>query len=304
MLIPCCNEGATIAGVVADFRTALPGAVIYVYDNNSNDRTGREARSAGAVVRHEHLQGKGHVVRRMFADVEADWFFLVDGDATYDASAAPTMLRMLQHDHLDMVTAARVSVDEAAFRRGHRFGNRALSAIVRGMFGGEVTDVLSGYRAFSRRFVKSFPALSSGFETETEFTVHALELRMPIAEIGAAYRLRPTGSKSKLHTWGDGLRILRTIIMLVKEARPLLFFAAAGTGLLMASLAIGGPVVLEFLRTGLVPRLPSAVLATGLVLLSSLTLVCGFVLESVERGRKELKRLAYLAIAAPPSRDD
>ncbi|HEY1936126.1 MAG TPA: glycosyltransferase [Acetobacteraceae bacterium] len=304
VLIPCRNEESTIAQVIDEFHAALANAIIYVYDNNSNDRTCLEARAAGAVVRHEPRQGKGHVVRRMFADVEADFFILVDGDATYDASAAPTMLRLLQDHQLDMVTAARVTAEDKAYRRGHRFGNVVLSAIVRSMFGGRVTDVLSGYRAFSRRFVKSFPALAGGFETETEFTVHALELRMPIAEIGAIYRLRPAGSQSKLHTWADGLRILRTILTLVKEAHPLLFFAASGSVLLLAALAIGGPVVLEFLRTGLVPRLPSAVLATGLVLLSSLTLVCGLVLESVEQGRKELKRLAYLAIAATPERDE
>lgn len=303
VLIPCRNEGATIAQVVGDFHAALPDAIIYVYDNNSTDRTSLEARAAGAVVRQEPLQGKGHVVRRMFADVDADCFILVDGDATYDATAAPAMLRLLQERHLDMVTAARVTNQQAAYRRGHRIANVALSRIVRGIFGGRITDVLSGYRAFSRRFVKSFPALAGGFETETEFTVHALELKMPIAEISAAYRLRPSGSQSKLHSWADGLRILRTIFTLVKEAHPLAFFAASGSILLLTSMAIGGPVVLEFLHTGRVPRLPSAVLAMGLVLLSSLTLVCGLVLESVERGRKELKRLAYLAIAAPPMRD-
>jgi glycosyltransferase involved in cell wall biosynthesis len=304
VLIPCCNEEATIAKVIADFHASLPQAVIYVYDNNSSDRTAFVARAAGAVVRAEPLQGKGHVVRRMFADVEADVFILVDGDDTYDSAAAPAMLRLLLDQQLDMVNAARMTEQDTAYRRGHRLGNVVLSALVRGVFGGRVSDVLSGYRAFSRRFVKSFPALAGGFETETEFTVHALELEMPIDEIKAGYRERPSGSTSKLRTWSDGLRILRTILMLVKEGRPLQFFATMGTLLLLAALATGGPVVLVFVHTGLVPKLPSAVLATGLMLLSSLTLVCGLVLDSVERGRKEIKRLAYLAIPATPNRND
>lgn len=303
MLIPCCNEEATIGKVVADFQASLPQARIYVYDNNSRDHTVFAARTAGAVVRMEPLQGKGHVVRRMFADVEADLYVLVDGDDTYDAMAAPGMLKLLAEQQLDMVTATRVTARHGAYRPGHRLGNRVLSAMVRGVFGGRISDVLSGYRAFSRRFVKSFPALAGGFETETEFTVHALELEMPVAEVAASYRERPAGSKSKLRTWSDGLRILRTILVLVKEGRPLVFFCAAGTTLLLAALAIGGPVVVDFLRTGQVPKLPSAVLATGLVSLSSLTLVCGMVLDSVERGRKEMKRLAYLAIPAPPPAD-
>ena len=304
VLIPCCNEEATIAKVVTDFRACLPQSVVYVYDNNSRDRTAFAARAAGAVVRAEPLQGKGHVVRRMFADVEADVFILVDGDDTYDAAAAPLMLKQLLDQRLDMVNAARVTEQNGAYRRGHRLGNAVLSAMVRGVFGGRVSDVLSGYRAFSRRFVKSFPALAGGFETETEFTVHALELEMPVGEIAVGYRERPAGSTSKLRTWSDGLRILRTILMLVKEGRPLQFFAAAGTLLLLAALAIGGPVVVVFLHTGLVPKLPSALLATGLVLLSSLTLVCGMVLDSVERGRKEIKRLAYLAIPSTEYHDD
>ena len=300
VLIPCCNEEATIAKVIADFHASLPQAVIYVYDNNSRDRTVFAARAAGAVVRAEPLQGKGHVVRRMFADVEADVFILVDGDDTYDSAAAPAMLKLLLDQRLDMVNAARMTGQQAAYRRGHRLGNAVLSAMVRGVFGGRISDVLSGYRAFSRRFVKSFPALAGGFETETEFTVHALELEMPIGEIMAGYRERPSGSTSKLRTWSDGLRILRTILMLVKEGRPLEFFATLGILLLLTALAIGAPVVMEFVETGLVPKLPSAVLATGLMLLSSLTLVCGLVLDSVERGRKEMKRLAYLAIPATP----
>jgi glycosyltransferase involved in cell wall biosynthesis len=301
VLIPCYNEEATIAKVVTDFHASLPQAVVYVYDNNSRDRTAFAARAVGAVVRSETLQGKGHVVRRMFADVEADVFFLVDGDDTYDATAAPAMLKLLLEQRLDMVNAARVTRQNAAYRRGHRLGNVMLSAAVRGVFGGRISDVLSGYRAFSRRFVKSFPALAGGFETETEFTVHALELEMPVGEIPVGYRERPAGSISKLRTWSDGLRILRTILVLVKEGRPLLFFATMGAALLLSALGIGAPVVIVFLHTGLVPKLPSALLATGLMVLSSLTLVCGLVLDSVERGRKEMKWLAYLAIPASPS---
>lgn len=299
VLIPCRDEAAAIAKVVADFQASLPDATIYVYDNASGDRTGALARAAGAVVRQEPLPGKGHVVRRMFADVEADLYLLVDGDDTYDAAAAPAMLQLLLAHRLDMVTAARVTQDQAAYRPGHRLGNAVLTGLVRGVFGNRISDVLSGYRAFSRRFVKSFPALAGGFEIETEFTVHALALHMPVGELQAAYRERPAGSRSKLRTLADGLRILRTILLLVKEARPLRFFAVLGGALLLAGLLCGTPVVAEFVRTGLVPRLPSALLATGLVLLSSLTLVCGLVLDSVERGRKELKRLAYLALAPP-----
>jgi len=303
VLIPCCNEEATIAKVVADFHASLPRATIYVYDNNSCDRTITRARAAGAVVRSELLQGKGHVVRRMFADIDAEAFILVDGDDTYDAGAAPAMLRLLRERQLDMVNAARMTEGADAYRPGHRLGNRLLSGMVQAVFGSRISDVLSGYRAFSRRFVKSFPALAGGFETETEFTVHALELKMPIAEVATRYRVRPNGSKSKLRTWSDGLRITRTILLLVKESRPLQFFATVGSLLLLAALALGAPVVLAFLHTGQVPRLPSAVLATGLVLLSSLTLVCGMVLDSVERGRKEMKRLAYLAIPPAPPAD-
>ena len=303
VLIPCCNEEAAIGKVVTDFHASLPDATIYVYDNNSQDRSALEARAAGAVLRHEPLRGKGNVVRRMFADIEADVYVLVDGDDTYDAAAAPAMLRLLLARQLDMVNAARVTREQAAYRRGHRLGNALLTALVRGVFGDRISDVLSGYRVFSRRFVKTFPALANGFEIETEFTVHALELRMPVGEVTAGYRVRPAGSQSKLHTLSDGLRILRTILLLVKEGRPLRFFAATGSTLLLAGMVCGAPVVMQFLETGLVPRLPSAVLATGLVLLSSLTLVCGLVLDSVERGRKEVKRLAYLAVAPLPVRD-
>jgi hypothetical protein len=301
VLIPCYNEEAAVAKVIAGFRSHLPAATILVYDNNSSDRTRSVARAAGAVVRSEHLQGKGHVVRRMFADVEADIYVLVDGDGTYDPAAAPIMIRRLIEDRLDMVTAVRLPTDQQAFRRGHRLGNRMLNRLVCHVFGNRVTDLLSGYRVFSRRFVKSFPALAAGFETETEFTIHALELKMPIGELPAQYRGRIAGSRSKLHTISDGFRILRTIMMLVKQERPLQSFALTGGALLAAGLGFGLPVVLEFLHTGLVPRLPTALLATGLVLAASLSFVCGLVLEQVARGRQELKRLAYLSIPAPGS---
>ncbi len=298
VLIPCYNEELAVAEVVAGFRASLPDATMLVYDNNSSDRTRQIASTAGAVVRNETLQGKGHVVRRMFADVEADIYVLVDGDNTYDPAAAPVMIRQLVENRLDMVTAVRLPDGQGAYRPGHRIGNRALSFLVCRVFGNRVSDVLSGYRVFSRRFVKSFPALATGFETETEFTIHALELRMPIGELVTQYRGRVTGSRSKLHTISDGIRILRTIMKLVKQERPLQSFGLTGAALLIIGLALGLPVVLQFLHSGMVPRLPTALLATGLVLASSLSFVCGFVLEQVARGRQELKRLAYLSIPA------
>jgi glycosyltransferase involved in cell wall biosynthesis len=300
VLIPCYNEELAIARVVDDFRACLPHAAIYVYDNNSRDRTMAVAKAAGACVRSERRQGKGNVVRRMFADIDADIYVLVDGDDTYDPAAAPTMVRRLVEGQLDMVTGARVTEGEGAYRKFHKFGNRVISDLVHWIFGEGVSDVLSGYRVFSRRFVKSFPALAAGFETETEFTVHALELKMPIDEVETRYRERPAGSESKLRTWSDGIRILRAIVGLLKEDRPLQFFAAAGAVLFLAGISFGIPVVLEFLNTGLVPRLPTAVLATGLVLLSFLSLGCGLILDSVAHGRREIKRLAYLSLAPVP----
>ncbi len=299
VVIPCFNEAVAIGRVIADFRAALPDARIVVFDNNSRDATIAMAEAAGAEVRSERRQGKGQVIRRAFADLEADVFVLVDGDDTYDASAAPAMVTMLLEQRLDMVTGVRVGAAVAAYRRGHRFGNRALTGAVRSIFGAGVSDMLSGYRAFSRRFVKSFPGSARGFETETEFTVHALELRLPVGEVAAPYKERPEGSVSKLRTYSDGLRIARTIVLLVKEERPLQFFAACGAVLLVAGLALGVPVVLEFLQTARVPRLPTAVLATGLVLLSFLSIANGLVLDSVARGRREFKRLAYLALPGP-----
>jgi glycosyltransferase involved in cell wall biosynthesis len=302
VLVPCYNEEVAVPKVVADFRAALPDATIYVYDNNSRDGTVAAARAAGAIVRTEMLQGKGNVVRRMFADIEADIYVLVDGDDTYEAGAAPAMVRLLVENQLDMVNGARVTEIEAAYRRGHKFGNAMLTGIVARIFGNRVSDMLSGYRVFSRRFVKSFPALAAGFETETEFTVHALELKMPVGEVRTSYKDRPAGSTSKLRTYSDGFRILRTILVLVKEERPLQFFSLVGGLLLLAGLAIFFPVLVEYLRTGLVPRLPTAILSTGLVLLSFLAFACGLILDTVTRGRKEAKRIAYLSIPAPAAR--
>ncbi len=299
VLIPCYNEEVAIPRVVAAFRAALPDAAVYAYDNNSTDNTVEVARAAGALIGNEALQGKGHVVRRMFADVEADVYVLVDGDETYDAACAPSMVAMLLEGRLDMVTGVRISDEAAAYRRGHRAGNTLLTGLVRHLFGARVNDMLSGYRVFSRRFVKSFPALSAGFETETEFTVHALQLALPIGEVRTAYRERPAGSASKLRTFSDGLRILRLILLLVKDERPLPFFSLCGAGFFVIGLGLGSIVVLEFWRTGLVPRLPTAIVAAALVALSFLSFACGLILDSVGRGRREMKRLAYLSHRAP-----
>jgi glycosyltransferase involved in cell wall biosynthesis len=296
VLIPCCNEEAAIGKVVSDFRRVLPDAIIYVYDNNSCDHTILEARAAGAVVRRERLQGKGHVVRRMFADVDADVYILVDGDDTYDPAVAPGMLKMLIDGQLDMVSAARYGAVHDAYRLGHRLGNILLSALVSWAFGGGISDLLSGYRVFSRRFVKSFPALSSGFETETEFTIHALSLHMPVQEVRAHYRIRAPGTASKLSTFKDGIRILKAILTLIQHERPLQVFTVNALVLLIAGISLGVPVVIEFQRTGLVPRLPTALVSTGLVLLANLSMTCGLILDAVSRTRKENKRLAYLAI--------
>jgi glycosyltransferase involved in cell wall biosynthesis len=299
VLVPCYNEEVAIPRVVAGFRAALPGATIYVYDNNSADRTPAAAAAAGAVVRREALQGKGHVVRRMLADIEADLYVLVDGDDTYEAAAAPAMIRLLLEERLDMVTGTRVTDAAAAYRPGHRLGNAVLTGVVRLIFGNRISDMLSGYRVFSRRFAKSFPALAEGFETETEFTVHALELHLPVGEIRTAYRARPEGSTSKLNTWRDGLRILGSIALLVRRERPLPFFALLAALLAATGIGIAVPVLQTFLATGLVPRLPTAVLSTGLMLLAFLSLACGLILDTVTRGRMEAKRMAYLAIPAP-----
>jgi glycosyltransferase involved in cell wall biosynthesis len=299
VLVPCYNEQAAIAKVVRDFRGSLPGAVIYVYDNNSKDQTAERAREAGAVVRLERRQGKGNVVRRMFADVEADIYLLVDGDDTYDAEAAPEMVRGVIGGGVDLLTACRVHSDAAAFRRGHLWGNRMLTGLTATLFNVRLTDMLSGYRAFSRRFVKSFPFTAEGFGIETELTIHAVRLMMPMAELDTRYKERPAGSVSKLNTWLDGLRILSTILYLVREERPLVFFTSFFALLAAASLIIGTPVLTEYFRTGLVPRLPTAVLATGLMLLAFLSLTAGLILDTVTRGRWEQKRMAYLSIPGP-----
>ncbi|CAO3420214.1 glycosyltransferase family 2 protein [Azospirillum endophyticum] len=299
VLIPCYNEEAAIGKVVQDFRAALPDAIVYVYDNNSKDRTVEVARAAGAVVRREPLQGKGNVMRRMFADIEADVYVLVDGDDTYHAASAPELVKRLWDEQLDMVNGARVTEIVAAYRPGHRFGNLVLTGMVAKIFGSRIGDMLSGYRVFSRRFVKSFPALASGFETETELTVHALELRMPIAEVKTPYKDRPPGSHSKLNTIRDGIRILRAIIILVKEERPLPFFSSLFGLLALLSVILGVPVIATYFQTGLVPRFPTAILATGLMLMAFLSLTCGLILDTVTHGRREAKRMHYLSLRAP-----
>jgi glycosyltransferase involved in cell wall biosynthesis len=284
---------------VADFRAALPEARIYVYDNNSTDRTVEAATKAGATVRREQHQGKGRVVRRMFTDIEADIYVLVDGDATYDAPSAPKMIEQLVADRLDMVCAVRVDREEAAYRLGHRAGNRMLTGFVAHVFAQSFTDMLSGYRVFTRRFVKSFPVLSGGFEIETELTVHALELELPVGEMKTPYYSRPQGSTSKLSTWRDGYRILRTVLRLYRAERPLPLFTGFGISLGIVAIGIAIPIFMTYLEDGTVPRLPTAILSTGLMLLAFLAVACGLILDTVTRGRRELKLLAYLAQRAP-----
>jgi glycosyltransferase involved in cell wall biosynthesis len=295
VLVPCFNEEAAVATVIADFRKALPSAEIFVYDNNSSDRTVAIAREAGAVVRNERRQGKGHVVRRMFADVDADIYVLVDGDATYDAASAPRLIETLLAGRLDMVVGLRVDQALAAWRPGHRTGNRLLTGFLSSVFGQAFKDVLSGYRVFSRRFVKSFPVLSDGFEIETELTVHALELALPVGEIETPYFARPEGSVSKLNTWRDGLRILGTILRLYRSEKPLRFFSAIGVFLILVSIGLSIPIIITYLEEGIVPRLPTAVLSMGLMILAMLSISSGLVLDTVTRGRREMKLLAYLA---------
>jgi glycosyltransferase involved in cell wall biosynthesis len=299
VLVPCYNEEAAIATVVRDFRHALPDATIYVYDNNSSDQTVLKACGAGAVVRLETRQGKGNVVRRMFADIEADLYVLVDGDDTYDAGAAGSMVHALRESGADLLTARRIHTETAAYRPGHVFGNRLLTGLTALLFNVRLSDMLSGYRVFSRRFVKSFPFTAEGFGIETELTVHAVRLMMPMLEMDTRYKERPVGSVSKLNTWRDGFRILWTIGYLVREERPLIFFTFFFLVLAVASLLVGAPVVAEYLHTGLVPRLPTALLATGLMVLAFMALMCGLILDTVTRGRWEQKRMAYLAIPGP-----
>jgi glycosyltransferase involved in cell wall biosynthesis len=299
VLLPCYNEEAAIAQTVAGFRAALPDAVIYVYDNNSSDRTRETAAAAGAIVRTERMQGKGNVVRRMFADVEADIYVMADGDSTYDPAAAPELVRRLLDEQLDMVVGARKSEVEEAYRRGHRFGNRLFNGLLASLFGRSFSDIFSGYRVFSRRFVKSFPALSRGFETETEISVHALELAMPVAEVVTAYGARPEGSASKLSTYRDGWRIMRTILHLFRIERPILFYGGFAAFLAALALILAVPLLVTFAQTGLVPRYPTAILVTGMMIVAVISFAVGLILDTVVRGRREVRRLHYLSLPAP-----
>ena len=292
--IPCYNEAVTIAKVIADFRTALPGADIYVFDNNSSDATAQVARDAGAIVRMEQRQGKGHVVRRMFADIEADIYLMVDGDDTYDASIAPTLVELLKRNHVDMVVGTRADVTKDAGRGGHAFGNKLFNKIYGRLFGKQFSDIFSGYRVFTRRFVKSFPAVSSGFEIETEMSVHCSQLGIPTLERPTVYGERPEDSHSKLHTFKDGFRILGMFAMLAKETRPAAFFGAIGLALITLATVLAIPLVMTYAQTGLVPRLPTAILATGLVITAAISAVCGLILDSLARARIEAKRAVFL----------
>lgn len=299
VILPCYNEEAAISQVVGEFRATLPNATVYVYDNNSTDDTIRLAQAAGAVVRREPQQGKGNVVRRMFSDIEADIYVLCDGDVTYDVASAPAMIDKLLGEQLDMVVGCRVDTQLAAYRAGHRFGNALFTGFVARLFGNRFTDILSGYRVFSRRYVKSFPSLSLGFEIETELTVHALELRMPIGEIHTPYGARPAGSQSKLSTFRDGFKIMLMILNLFKNERPLQYFGLIGALLALTSMLTAAPVIETYLATGLVPRFPTAILASSIMLLAFLSLTCGLILDTVTHGRREIKRLAYLTVPAP-----
>lgn len=302
ILVPCYNEALTIGAIVRDFRACLPGAQVHVFDNNSSDDTVAIARAAGALVRSVPHQGKGNVIRRMFADIEADIYIMVDGDDTYDAAAAPQMAQRLLDEGLDMVVGTRITDEQEAYRFGHRFGNRLLTGCVASLFGRTFTDMLSGYRAFSRRYVKSFAAHSTGFETETELTVHALELRMPVAEVSTVYKSRPEGSSSKLSTYRDGARILMMILRLFKTEKPLLFFSIGAIACMLLAVGLSIPLFETYFATGLVPRQPTAILCTALMLFGVVLLSCGLVLDTVTKGRVEQKRFAYLAVPAPEAR--
>jgi hypothetical protein len=299
VLLPCFNEEATIAATVAGFRAALPSASVYVYDNNSRDRTREVAAAGGAIVRSERQQGKGHVVRRMFADIDADVYVMADGDLTYDPASAQAMVDMLLADQLDMVVGTRRHQHKDAYRGGHVIGNRLFTGLLAGLFGRSFSDIFSGYRVFSRRFVKSFPVLSSGFEIETEMSVHALELRMPVGEVETVYLSRPEGSQSKLSTVADGWRILKTIGTLYRIERPVLFFGLLGALLMITAIVLAVPLVITYLDTGLVPRVPTAILITGMTIVAVLCVFAGLILDTVTRGRREVRRLAYLSLGAP-----
>ncbi|MFL6754396.1 MAG: glycosyltransferase family 2 protein [Sphingomicrobium sp.] len=299
VLLPCYNEEAAIGRTVAGFSAALPGATVYVYDNNSRDRTREIAAEAGAVVRSERQQGKGHVVRRMFADIDADVYIMADGDLTYDPNAAPQMVDLLLADQLDMVVGTRRHEEKDAYRGGHVLGNKLFTGLLSGLFGRSFSDIFSGYRVFSRRFVKSFPVLSSGFEIETEMSVHALELRMPVGEVETVYAARPEGSQSKLSTYSDGWRILKTIVTLYRIERPVLFYGSIGALLVALAIVLAIPLVITYINTGLVPRVPTAILVTGMVVIAVLCFFAGLILDTVTRGRREVRRLYYLSLAAP-----
>jgi len=299
VLLPCYNEEAAIGATVAGFRAALPDATVYVYDNNSIDRTRAIAAEAGAIVRTERQQGKGHVVMRMFADVDADVYVMADGDLTYDPTAAPAMVDMLISEQLDMVVGTRRHEESHAYRGGHIIGNRIFTGLLAGLFGRTFSDIFSGYRVFSRRFVKSFPVISSGFEIETEISVHALELKMPVGELETAYAARPEGSQSKLSTYSDGWRILRTIMTLYRVERPALYYGLVGALLTAIALALAAPLVVTYVHTGLVPRFPTAILVTGIMIIAVLCFFAGLILDTVTRGRRELRRTAYLSLEAP-----
>ncbi len=299
VLLPCYNEEAAIAQTIEGFRKALPGATIYVYDNNSRDRTIEVARAAGAVVRGERMQGKGNVVRRMFADIEADIYVMADGDATYDPTSAPAMVARVAEEGLDMIVGTRVHEAAEAYRRGHVLGNRMMTGILASLFGRSFTDIFSGYRVFSRRFVKSFPVLSAGFEIETEISVHALELKMPVGEVETRYFARLEGSESKLNTYRDGWRILKTIAVLYRIERPMLFFGWIAALFALLAVGMSVPLAITWFQTGLVPRFPTAILTTGLMILAFLNLFTGLILDTVVRGRREVRRLAYLAQPGP-----
>lgn len=299
VLLPCYNEEAAIGATVAGFKAALPTAVVYVYDNNSSDRTIEVASAAGAIVRSEKQQGKGHVVRRMFADIAADVYVMADGDLTYDPAAAPVMVELLLQEQLDMVVGTRRHEHKDAYRGGHVIGNKLFTGLLSGLFGRSFSDIFSGYRVFSRRFVKSFPVLSAGFEIETEMSVHALELRMPVGEVETSYAARPEGSHSKLSTYGDGWKILRTIATLYRVERPVLFYGSIGAVLMIAAILLAIPLVQTYVRTGLVPRFPTAILVTGMVIVAVLSFFTGLILDTVTRGRREVRRLSYLSLEAP-----
>ncbi len=301
VIIPCHNEETTIAEVVSGFRASLPHAMVYVFDNASTDGTAEKARAAGAVVSHHAILGKGNVVRRMLADVDADIYVMTDGDLTYDPEAAPGLIQRLLDENLDMVVGARQSPreDPSAYRLGHRFGNTLLNWCVGFVFGQVPTDLLSGFRVLSRRFVKSFPIESKGFEIETEMTVHALHLALPFVEMQTPYRARPLHSNSKLRTFQDGLRILGTIFLLLKEQRPVRFFGTLFVTLTLLAWGIGYGPIKDFIDTGMVARFPSAILAASLQLMAVIFLICGILLDSLSRSRREYQRLAYLAQDGP-----